>query len=159
MIVTTWDHRITDVCNLAEIFSLESHYNTIYNESNTLNTLYNIIQSGDADLIVDYTDSILNGAAIVSRSNDFHSEYFGYMNKFYILPDRRLTKAPVRLMREVVKWFDENNCDYAFSSATAGINRDKAFIKLCNRYGFVQDDSGILVRKRNGKISCGCTDF
>lgn len=147
MIVKDWDHKIIDAALAASAFIKESNYNILYNERNTINSFYNIIEAEDADLILDYTESTLNGLAIVQRTNEFHSEYFGYLNKFYVLPDRRSTRAAFRLMQECVDWFDTMQCKYVFTSATGGINRDKAFIKLCLKYGFTQDDSGILIRK------------
>lgn len=150
MIVDKWDNTILDVVNLAESFLNESNYPITFNTDNTVNYLYGIYLNPESDLIVVYTsDNKLAGAAIVQKVNEFHTEYFGYLSKFYIHPNYRKTKMPFRLMIECVNWFDKHDCIVSFSTATAGIGKDESFIKLANRYGFIQSNTGILTRKKH----------
>lgn len=148
MIVDTWDHRISDIAKAISTFVKESVYPIQYNEENTLNTLYIIHNDIDTDIIVDYTDNILNGFCIVQRTDEYHTEYFGYMNKFFVLPSKRTTRVPFRLLGEAVKWFDTKGCVVSFATATAGIGKDAAFIKLLSRFDYETTPTGILIRKQ-----------
>jgi GNAT superfamily N-acetyltransferase len=149
MIVDAWDHRISDVAKACSIFVKESMYPIEYNEYNTLNTLHSMFNDLDTDILVDYSDDVLNGFAIVQRTDEFHTEYFGYLGKFYILPDRRGARAAFRLAGEVVNWFDQKGCVVSFATATAGIGKDDAFIKLLSRFGYTANETGILTRKKH----------
>jgi len=150
MIVDTWDYRISDVAKAISTFVSESMYPIVYSEYNTLSTLHSMFNDIDTDILVDYSDDVFNGFAIVQRTDEFHDEYFGYLSKFYILPDRRNARAAFRLANEVVQWFDHKECVVSFATATAGIGRDDAFVKLLSRFGYAVNPTGILIRKQNG---------
>lgn len=150
MIVENWDHRISDIAKAISTFIEESEYPIKYSQYNTLTTLQNTVTDIDSDILVDYTDNVLNGFAVVQRTDEYHEEYFGYLNKFYILADKRTTRAPFRLIGEVTKWFDDQNCVQSFATATAGIGKDNAFIKLMSRFGYTATPTGMLIRKQHG---------
>lgn len=150
MIVENWDHRISDIAKAISTFIEESDYPIQYSQHNTLMTLQNIVTDIDSDIVVDYTNDVLNGFAIVQRTDEYHEEYFGYLNKFYILPEKRITRAPFRLLGECIKWFDKQDCVVSFATATAGIGKDDAFIKLMSRFGYAPTSTGMLTRKQHG---------
>lgn len=152
MIVDTWDHRISDIANACRLFIEESDYPIIYSDSNTLSTLWRMFSDPDTGLFVDYTDGKLNGFAITHRVDEFHEQFFGYLSKFYVLPDRRGSRAGFRLMDEVTEWFDFRDCVVSFATATAGIGKDDAFIKLMQRFGYTQTQTGMLIRKQYEQI-------
>lgn len=149
MIVDAWDHRISDVAKAISTFVKESMYPIEYSEYNTLHTLMSMYNDLNTDILVDYSDGVLNGFAIVQRTDEFHNEYFGYLSKFYILPDRRGARAAFRLAGECVRWFDEKGCVVSFATATAGIGKDDVFIKLFSRFGYTANETGILTRKQH----------
>jgi GNAT superfamily N-acetyltransferase len=152
MIVDAWDHRISDIAKAISIFIQETEYNISYSDHNTMLTLWSMFNDPDTALLVDYTDTELNGFAIVQRTDEFHEQYFGYLSKFYILPNRRQTRSAFRLMDLVVEWFDYRDCVVSFATATAGIKNDEAFIKLLSRYRYTVSNTGMLIRKQHGKI-------
>lgn len=152
MKVDAWDSRISDIAKACNIFINESDYPIKYSDTNTTETLWLMFNDFDTGLLVDYTEDTFNGFSIVSKTNEFHEEYFGYLNKFYVLPNRRNTRAAFKLIAEAVKWFDDNECVVSFATATAGIGNDKAFIKLLTKFGYTVTTTGILTRKRYGKI-------
>ena len=152
MIVDSWDYRISDIAKACRTFVNESIYPIEYSEYNTMNTLLGMYEDLDTGLLVDYSDNVFNGFAIVQRTDEFHTQYFGYLSKFYILPDRRGAKAAFRLMQEAVEWFDAKQCVVSFATATAGIGRDGPFIKLISRFGYTATETGILIRNQHGKV-------
>lgn len=151
MIVDTWDHRISDIARACSLFINESNYPIDYSDENTQYTLWSMFSDVDTALLVNYTDDVFNGFAIVQRTDEFHKQYFGYLSKFYILPERRKTRAALLLMQEAVDWFD-TKCVVSFATATAGIGNDEGFIKLCKKFDYTQTQTGMLVRKQYGQI-------
>jgi len=152
MIVDAWDYRISDIAKAISTFVKESMYPIEYSEYNTLNTLMSMYNDIDTGLLVDYSDNVFNGFAIVQRTDEFHEQYFGYLSKFYVLPDRRSARAAIRLAEEAVQWFDDKSCVVSFATATAGIGRDEAFIRLMSRVGYAASETGMLTRNQHGKI-------
>jgi GNAT superfamily N-acetyltransferase len=148
MIVNKFDPIIINQLeNIVYNFIEESSYNISYNKFNTIDYLSNIINDYNSDLIVVYSDDNIAGFSIVSRSNEFHNEYFGYLIKFYILPKYRKTKAARTLIEESVIWFDEQNCVQSFATATARVGQDKLFINLLKKFGYTQETT-CLVRNK-----------
>lgn len=152
MIVTSWDYRISDIANACKKFIEETEYPITYSEENTLRTLRGMLNHTDTELIVDYSGDTFNGYAVVQVTDEFHNELFGYLSKFYVLPERRHTRAALRLMQEAVNWFDFRQCVCSFATATAGIGRDNTFIKLLSRFGYTITTTGMLIRKQYVKI-------
>lgn len=151
-IVDAWDYRITDIAKAGKVFIEESAYNLTYSEQNTLNALYAAFLDTDAALLVDYTDDVINGFAHVQRMNEGHVEYLGYLNKFYVLPDRRHTRAGVRLVELACEWFDNKDCEMSFANAMARIGRDAAFIRLMKLFGYEETNGGTLIRRINNNV-------
>ena len=150
MILDKWDHRVHDLIKAGETFASESSYGIKFSPQNTLNTLWQMFNDPDTTILLDYSDDILNGFAIVQRTNEFHEEYFGYLSKFYVMPDRRrVTRAGKNLTKLAVDWFDSNECYISFATATAEIGRDPAFCRLLSLYGYIATGTGVLIRKRH----------
>lgn len=149
MLVDNWDYRISDIARACSIFISESMYPIEYSSENTLSTLWAMYNDPDTELLVDYTGDKFNGFAIVQRTNEFHKQFFGYLGKFYILPERRLSRGAYRLIGEATRWFDQQECVVSFATATAGIGRDDSFVKLLTRFGYAINETGILTRKQH----------
>lgn len=148
MIVSNWDYTIADIAKACKLFIEESGYNLKYNSDNTTRTLWSMYTDPDTDMFVYYVDDSIAGFAIVQKTDEFHTEHFGYINKFYILPEYRRTKAAVKLMEEVTQWFDKY-CVVSFATATANIGKDTVFKKLMHKYGYIQNETGILIRNKH----------
>lgn len=148
MIVDTWNYIIHDLCIAIDKFISESSYNIVYNNTNTLETLYSLLNDPDSDIIVDYSDGTLAGFAIVQRTNEFHSEYFGYLSKFYIMPEKRRTRSAFRVMDEVIDWFDARDCVVSFVSITGGVGADASFSRLMGKHGYKDNGSGMMIRNQ-----------
>lgn len=146
MIVDDWDYRITDLVEAGKTFMQESKYSLTFSEKNMLEALFCVYIDPDGALIVDYNEDVLTGFAVVQRTNECHKEYIGYLNKFYVMPDKRRTKASIRLMKIVTEWFDNKDCVYSFANAMAMIGHDEAFIKLMKKFDYKETPHGGLIR-------------
>lgn len=150
MIVTEWGISIADVLSGIETFINETSYPITYNYSNAREYIWRIYNDSYSDIIVSYDkDNIFTGFAIVHTDNETHTEYFGYVAKFYVMPSARGTGAGRQLLKEVVDWFDQRNCVVSFATATAGIGQDQSFINLFQKYQY-KNIGGTLIRKTNG---------
>ena len=146
MILDKWDFRVADVVEVGKTFMNESNYNLTFSEKRMLDALYCVILDSDGDIIVDYNDNVLNGFAVLQRTDECHEEYLGYLNKFYVRPEKRLTKTSIRLMKEVTAWFDDKECVYSFANSMAMIGHDEAFIKLMEKFNYIETPYGGLIR-------------
>ena len=151
MILPEWDTRIYDVVDACSKFCDEADYPLTFSRTNTLFSLYYVFKDPNAAIIVDYTEDVLNGFAILQRTNEAHEEYLGYINKFYVVPSRRHTRAAYRLMDVIVEWFDNKECILSFANSMARIGKDRAFIKLLSRFNYEATDTGTFIRKLNNE--------
>ena len=147
MIVDAWDSRITDIANAGKLFIEESEYPLTYSHVNTLDALWNAFNDPDTALLVDYSENIFNGFAVVQRTDECHKEYLGYINKLYVIPDRRHTSAGKRLVELATEWFDNRACILSFANSMAMIGRDAGFIRLMKGFNYKETSSGTLIRK------------
>lgn len=147
MIIQTWDSNIANVITCIKEFVEETNYPIEFNQQNTLNTLWAMYQDPETEIIVDYTDNgECTGFVIVQKTNEFHTEYFGYVSKFYVRKQYRQTRASYRLAQEMVDWFDEH-CTVAFATDTANIHNRDSFSKLLTKFGFSPNQTGTLIRQ------------
>lgn len=147
MILDKYDGRIIDVLSMAKTFTEEAAYGFTYSESNSMNYLWAILNDPHSSLIVHYVDDKLAAAAIVQRDNSWHVEHFGYMSKFYVMPEFRKTNAARVVMQETVDWFDVNSCVYSFATVTGNIGQDPFFRNLLRKFGYEQQGM-VMVRKQ-----------
>jgi GNAT superfamily N-acetyltransferase len=150
MIVDKWDYRIIDLLSGLKSFIEESNYPITYNEANSLDWLFRIQQDPDSALIVNYREDKFSGFAIVTRETEAHTEFFGYLVKFYVMPSARGTGVSRAIVREMVDWFDTHDCVVSFATATAGIEQDKLFVNLLQKFQYV-NLGGNLIRNQHGK--------
>ena len=144
-------YETAEVSILTEQLINESSHPVTYNEENTLNTLSNYIENGDSDVLVVYNaKGRVLGFALVARTNEGHNEYFGYLVKFYIAPESRKSRAAVHLMRAVQEWFRHHKCVACFATATAGIGRDDAFVKLMKKFKYEEIGPTMMREEKNG---------
>jgi len=145
MILDAWDYRVSDILSVAEEFITESHYPITYNQTNVLGHLQDVLLNPNADILLHYEGDELAGGAIVARGKEFHTEYFGYMTKFFISKKFRGTGASRKLMQEVIDWFDTHECVVSFCSGTANLGLNKSFDNLVRKYGY-EDCGQTLMR-------------
>lgn len=148
MILDNYDSRIIDVLVMAKTFTNEASYGFTYSESNSLNYLWSVINDPGSALIVHYIDDKLAAAAIVQKDTSWHVEAFGYMSKFYVMPEFRKTTAARVVMKEVIDWFDAQHCVYSFATVTGNIGQDPFFKNLLRKFGYEQQGM-VMVRKLN----------
>lgn len=149
MIVDRWDSRISDILKAGERFIQESDYPITYDPALSQESIWYYFNDIKSVILADYTKDTLNGLAILSKNNEWHKEYFGYIGKFYVVPEARGTGAGRRLAQESVEWFDKNGCVVSFVTPTGAIGQDRRFVNLMKKVGFQETLAGILVRKHS----------
>jgi len=130
------DIAVAQTLLLAEEFIQESGHPVTFDEDNALNYLANVTKSTEQALLLCFDGEVLCGGAIVARVYEWHKEPFGYLVKFYVTPAYRQTKAPPKIARECLRWFDLQGCVKSFATATAGIGRDSGFVRLMRKFGY-----------------------
>lgn len=151
MIITDWDYRISDVLKLCKEFIDETGYDITYSQEHSLEYLWSVLQDPECDVLIIYQHDEPSAFAIVAKGREFHSEYFGYLMKFYISKTSRGSGMSRILMQDVVDWFDANECIVSFATATGNINSDQLFKNLLLKFGYVNNGFN-LTRKLNVKI-------
>lgn len=151
MLVKEWNGIVTQIANLARVFIEESSYNLTYSEENTTRTLYQFINHPNVAILAVLRENEVAGFSILSRDNEFHNEYFGYLIKFYVSPKHRGKGVGRELMQETVDWFDSTDCINSFATASANIGQDQLFRNLLKKFGYSQDGEQ-LIREKNVKI-------
>lgn len=147
MIVNDAEH-IEDFLIGVQTFISETSYPIQYNEGNAYkHTLY-LLCDPSTSIILNYQDEVFAGFAIVGLDYEFQDKPFGYVSKFYVMPDARGTTAGRELVEEMVDWFDMNQCVCSFATSTANIGQDKLYINLMAKFGF-QLSGTVLMRKPN----------
>lgn len=150
MLIDKWDYRIADVSTAARRFIEESKYPITFDEDNNAKYLWGLFNDPESAIIVNYKDNVFAGAAILTRDTESHKEFFGYIVKFYVMPEARGTGVARELMQEVVQWFDNTDCVVSFAQATANIGQDRRFANLLKKVGYVELGSN-LIRNQYGK--------
>ena len=90
-----------------------------------------------AALIVE-DDSGMSGAVLVGYGREFCTERIGYVEKLYVHPRARGTRAGRVLASGADEWFRQHLCWVAFATATAGVGQDRRFVNLLAKVGFVE---------------------
>lgn len=105
---------------------------------------------GDLILVIDGKEVL--GAAVVYAVADYHPEKFGYVEKMFILPERRGVGAGRVLAEKVSQWFDDAQCVSSFATSTAGIGATGLFKNLMAKYGYEDYGPTLMRENSNGKI-------
>jgi GNAT superfamily N-acetyltransferase len=146
MHLTQWDDKVEDVLTIAKSFIAEASYPISYSED-AINYVWTLFTDPSTAIFLNYQNGKIAGGAIVQRSKGFHSEYMGYIQKFYIMPEGRKTRAARELIQEVTDWFDKSQCVVSIGSGAAGIQQNQLFINLLKKAGYESLD-GAMIRKR-----------
>jgi len=102
----------------------------------TESALWHYVLSAQSDIVVGYRDDKIVGAGVVSCADEFHKERFGYISKFFVLPEYRQPRLIVLLMQRCMEWFDDRDCYKVFSSVTGAKESDGGYFRLLESFGF-----------------------
>lgn len=149
---------LPDLCELARTFVSESDHPYTYDAGLSEQAFRSYLDNPLGACVV-AENRELDGKAIQGTKSRFLQGWWSaficceyvveaqcYVNKFYVAPWGRGTGAARLLMESLVQWADDNACVDTWVTATAGIGRDKAFIGLCERYGF--ETGGLALVRR-----------
>lgn len=105
---------------IARRFIAETDWPVTFDAEASQRRFAGAIDSAHADVIVARGPDILAGA-IVAVDRDFTAEWWGYLVKFYVLPEHRTPTVALPLLRFCDRWFHDRYCRLAFATATAGL--------------------------------------
>lgn len=151
MLLTDWDYKAADVLTGVQTFIEETKYGVSYSPSESLSYLWRLYNDPDTAIFVEYREDTFSGFAIVSRDREFQNEYFGFLSKFYVMPNARGTETARNLIRQCTTWFDASECIFSFASATGNVGEDKLFINLLLKFGY-KILGTTLTRKQNEQV-------
>lgn len=136
---------LPDLCELARTFVGESDHPYTYDAGLSEQAFRGYLDNPLGACVVAESDRLCGWwSAFICC--EYVVEAQCYVNKFYVAPWGRGTGAARLLMESLVQWADDNRCVDTWVTATAGIGRDKAFIGLCERYGF--ETGGLALVRR-----------
>lgn len=130
------DRYISDTLLCVEEFIKESGYELTYSYKNSIDYITGLIMDESCGGIVIYLDNEVAGFATFGYDTEFHNERFGYLMKFYVRKQYRGTTVGRKLIEEITKWFDANNCIESFATSTAAIGEDQQYVNLLSKYGY-----------------------
>lgn len=137
--------QIVHILPLVESFVKESAWDWEYDKQASIDTLKDYISNEDADVFLAIDGGDIVGFALVAYDCEFHSDKIGYVTKFYM--KERGTPLSRELVKNCCSWFDANECDDSFATATANIDSEgKAFSNLMGKFGF-KDCGQTMVRR------------
>lgn len=142
-----WDYHVSSFLEALEVYINEIPYPITYSEKEATAYTWQLLNHPDSAIIVHLEDDKVVGGAVVMRNKEFYNEYFGYMTKFYVLPEWRGTHVARKVMKEVTDWFDENQCVVSFCTPS-GVAHDKVFSNLVTKFGY-RPSGPSLTRKGN----------
>lgn len=122
---------------LAAMFCAESDLGYTYDEQATdyaFSTYLGINEGAVAIAVSD--DGRAAGFWVAVVSLEYVAERVCYVNKFYVAPWARGLGVGKMLLESLVRWADKVDCVDTWTSATAGVGEDEAFIGLHEKYGF-----------------------
>mgnify|MGYP003144476213 CR=1 FL=1 len=132
---------VPELVEMAETFIEESAYEIEFDVTNSAYHYMNYILSPGGDVLVAKQDGAMVGGVMVASSTEFQKKPFGYVGKFYVIPEARRGTASRSLIAAMLDWFTLQDVSHVFVTATAGLEeRDqRAFILLMKRSGFVEE--------------------
>lgn len=142
-----WDYHVSSFLEALEVYINEIDYPITYSESQAVAYTWQLLNNPDTAIIVHLEDDKVVGGAVVMRNKEFYNEYFGYITKFYVLPEYRGTRVARAVMKEVIEWFDDNQCVISFATPS-GVQYDQLFTNLLGKFGY-RASGPLLTRKGN----------
>lgn len=124
--------------NMAREFVAESAHGWRFDPHIAMQTFNARIGYDQSDVLCVIERGELAAAAMVIWHRDFVVEPLGFVEKFFVLPAHRGTKASRLLVGACVAWFEDHGVKAAFCTATANLSaaHDKQFINLFGKFGF-----------------------
>ena len=122
---------------LCERFLEESEYDLEFCKDHALLTYYAYKGADDAGFIaIRDKVGVLQGAALVVADYFAHARPFGYVVKFYVLPEYRGGMVAAKLIKGCNKWFDERGTIADFATPLAKIGDNNKALGLLRRLGY-----------------------
>lgn len=143
-----FDEFYDDLFNLSKTYAEETQYGINFSVIKGHEFLFNAVHNLDTGLFINIIDSVVTGAVIVHRKQEFTKEYFGFILKFYVMPEYRGTSTARSLMTEAMQWFDKNQVVYSYIAPAGMIGQDKLFINLLKKFKYEQGNP-TYIRKGN----------
>ena len=131
---TQFFDMIEDAAKVLVVFANEAGYTP--SVPNSKRHLQNLVSSGEGDILIVYRGITPVAVATVTYDSEHQEERFGYILKFYVVPEARKSEAGRVLTRELTQWFDERQCHDSFVTSTAMIGQNKLFENLMAKSGY-----------------------
>ena len=123
-------------------FVAETSYEVTFDESMARHHLGTYLSVPHLCILLGEQNGIIVGGAMLALSYEFQSKPFGYVSKFFVLPEGRGLGIGRALVDAMLHWFTEKGASHVFVTATAGLSdlQQRLFVSLMKRHGFT--DSG-----------------
>ncbi len=150
MHVTEWDYRISDILDAVVHFCNETGYTAEYSSGKALADIWKVYNAPNTAIFCNYRNDKLAAVAFCQLDDLFMVNTFGYIVKFYVMPEARGTTAARELMQEITDWFDEQGVTDSFSTATANIGLNKHYVNLLRKFGYTE--CGVALHRKNTHV-------
>ena len=127
---------IPALLEIAQAFIAESALPYRYDHDNAVLGFTSFIDHDEAAALVAVGPGGVVGMALLAKDSLFVTKPVGYLVKFYVAREGRRTRAGRQLAEACAAWFDEQGCVDAWTTATAGIGQDPAFLALMRKVRF-----------------------
>ena len=132
------DDDLYPMVELAMNANADSNYALPFDVDNALAYTWACMRSEGCATVVALLGDKIIGLVSMAVSLEYHEKPFGYMTKFWVLPEGKGTDASRQLMAALVEWASEHECTHIFATATAGLDPEsqQLFINLVKKSGF-----------------------
>ena len=123
---------------LARAFVAESDYGWTFSELLARHAFETRFADKRSAILVTDDAAGISGGVMVAHDREFHTQRIGYIEKLYVYPRARGTRAGRALIEAADLWFRDHLVWSAFATATAGVGQDQRFVNLLGKVGFRQ---------------------
>ncbi len=127
-----------DLVHMAAYFTAESAWGVTFNAEKARAHLRLYLMTPGFDVLIAKDGGKLVGGAMVAVAHEFQKQPFGYVGKFYLMPEARSMTIANLLINAMKEWFAAYDVSHIFVTATAGLTEreQRAFILLMKRAKF-----------------------
>lgn len=138
---STYEPPITgdEFQEVVKTFMEEMEWPLVYNAALTTQTYANYLNDPDSEFIVERVDGKVAGIGIVTLDFFSHSQPFGYIVKFYVMPEHRGSIVAGKLMRRMTQWFDQRGTVADFATPLAKIGDNDKALNLLRKFGYTNE--------------------
>jgi GNAT superfamily N-acetyltransferase len=149
-----WDYDLVrQVIDIAGKFISETEFPVSFSYDHVYERLSTAFHYPDAAVFLLIDDRKVFGAAVCYAVSDWHPERFGYLEKLFVVRERRGLGGSRILMEKIRQWFDDRDCVFSFATGTARIGETGQFQNLLAKYGYIPIGPTLARGKNhNGKI-------